>query len=81
MKPGEGFRTEVGENGEQFLFVWKGAISVKSKEKLYRAGKAETVFVSGRNSLEVRNDSSSAAIVIQVQAPPHFTTSNHSQTQ
>ena len=81
MKPGEGFRTEVGENGEQFLFVWKGAISVKSKEKLYRAGKAETVFVSGRNSLEVRNDSSSEAIVIQVQAPPHFTTSNHSQTQ
>ena len=71
MKPGESFRTAVGEDGEQFLFVLKGAISVKSEEGVHRAGKTDTVFVSGHNTLEVRNDSASEAIVIQVQAPPH----------
>ena len=71
MKPGESFQTAVGEDGQQFLFVWKGAISVKSKQGVHRAGKTETVFISGTNNLEVWNDSSSEAIVIQVQAPPH----------
>ena len=70
LKPGEKFTTDVAEDGEQMLFVWKGALSVKSQHGVYTAGERETVFISGRNSLEVKNNSSDEAIVIQVQAPP-----------
>jgi hypothetical protein len=37
---------------------------------MYEVGERETIFISGRNSLEVENNSSDQAIVIQVQAPP-----------
>ena len=70
LKPGEKFPTDVAEDGEQMLFVWKGALSVKSMQGVYTAGERETVFISGKNNLEVENSSSDQAIVIQVQAPP-----------
>jgi mannose-6-phosphate isomerase-like protein (cupin superfamily) len=70
LKPGEKFTTDVAEDEEQMLFVWKGALSVKSEHGVYPAGERETVFISGRNSLEVNNSSAGEAIVIQVQAPP-----------
>lgn len=70
LKPGEKFSTDVAEDGEQFLFVWKGGLSVKSQQGMYEVGERETIFISGRNSLEVENNSSDQAIVIQVQAPP-----------
>ena len=71
LKPGEKFSTDIAEDGEQMLFVWKGALSVKSPQGVYTAGERETVFISGKNSLEVQNSSADQAIVIQVQAPPH----------
>ena len=71
LRSGEKFSTAVGKNGEQLLFVWKGALSVKSKAGLHEARERDTVFISGKNTLEVQNDSSSETIVIQVQAPPH----------
>jgi glyoxylate utilization-related uncharacterized protein len=69
--PGEKFSTEVAEEGEQMLFVWKGGLSVKSQQATYEVGERETIFISGRNNLEVQNNSSDQAVVIQVQAPPH----------
>jgi mannose-6-phosphate isomerase-like protein (cupin superfamily) len=71
LKPAEKFSTDIAEDGEQMLFVWKGALSIKSQQGVYTAGERETVFISGRNSLEVKNSSAEQAIVIQVQAPPH----------
>ncbi|MSO23915.1 MAG: cupin domain-containing protein [Acidobacteria bacterium] len=70
LKPGEKFSTDLAEDGEQMLFVWKGALLVKSAQGVYTAGERETVFISGKNSLEVQNSSADQAIVIQVQAPP-----------
>ncbi len=71
LKPGEKFSTDVAEDEEQMLFVWKGGLTVRSQQGIYEVGERETVFISGRNSLEVQNNSSVQAIVIQVQAPPH----------
>jgi quercetin dioxygenase-like cupin family protein len=71
LKPGEKFSTQTAEGGEQMLFVWKGALAVKSANALHRAGERETVFMSGTNYLEVQNSASDQTIVIQVQAPPH----------
>lgn len=70
LKPGEKFSTDIGGHGEELLFVWQGAISVNSKEGLLEARERETVFVSGTNSLQVVNNTSTEAIVIQIQAPP-----------
>jgi mannose-6-phosphate isomerase-like protein (cupin superfamily) len=72
LKPGEKFSTDVADDGEQLLFIWKGTLSVKSTQAVYEASERETVFVSGRNKLEVQNSSSNQAIVVQVQAPPAF---------
>jgi len=71
LKPGEKFSTDVAEEGEQMLFVWKGGLSVKSQQATYEVGERETIFIFGRNNLEVQNNSSDQAVVIQVQAPPH----------
>jgi mannose-6-phosphate isomerase-like protein (cupin superfamily) len=70
LKAGEKFTAEVPEDGEQILFVWKGALSIKSARGAYTAGERDTVFISGRNTLDVQNDSSDEAVLIQVQAPP-----------
>ena len=77
LKPGEKFSTDVGKHGEELLFVWKGALSVNSKEGLAEARERDTVFVSGPNSLQVLNNTSAEAIVIQIQAPPQSTFENH----
>ncbi|MBM3803523.1 MAG: cupin domain-containing protein [Acidimicrobiia bacterium] len=71
LKPGEKFSTRTAEDGEQLLFVWKGALSVKSRQEVFAAGERETVFISGKHSLQVQNSSAEPAVVIQVQAPPH----------
>jgi len=70
LNPGERFSTDIAEDGEQMLFVWKGALSVSSPHGVYTAGERETIFISGTNHLEVQNSSSEQAVVIQVQAPP-----------
>lgn len=70
LKPGERFIAESAPGGEEFLFVWKGGITVNWQGSKYQAGERDTVFVKGEARPEVRNDSQQEAIVIQVQAPP-----------
>lgn len=71
LAPKERFSTAVGEGGEQLLFVWKGSLAVSAKGVSHRAGERDAVFLSGPQHVEVENEGSGEAIVIQVQAPPH----------
>jgi mannose-6-phosphate isomerase-like protein (cupin superfamily) len=70
LKPREEFSTSVAEDGEQLLFVWQGSVKVQSQQGVFEAGERETIFISGRNRLQVQNDSPNPSVVIQVQAPP-----------
>jgi len=70
LQPGERFTAESASGGEEFLFVWKGAVIVDWKGTRYQAGERETVFIQGAARPQVSNDSRGEAIVIQVQAPP-----------
>ncbi len=70
LEPGEKFIADVSPGGEEFLFIWKGAVSVTSHCTHYTARERDTVFLSGAGRPEVRNDSPGESIVIQVQAPP-----------
>ena len=65
LKHGETFHTKVDAEGEQVLFVWRGAIKVKDKKSEYSAGERDTVFITGPAQLEVSGE----AEIIQVQAP------------
>ena len=69
LKRSQSFVTSVAAGGEQFLFVWKGALRVKDKATTYTAGEKDTVFISGPAHFEVIGDADEA-VVIQVQAPP-----------
>ncbi len=72
LKKGETLKiTDGGGNGEQLLFVWKGAIAVKAGTEAYKAGEKDTIFSVGPGAMEVTGDSEQPATVIQVQAPPH----------
>ena len=70
LGPGQRFIAESVSGGEEFLFVWKGNVSVGWQGKKHSAGERDTVFIQGAARPEVTNDSKSEAIVIQVQAPP-----------
>ena len=70
LRPGATFSIRMDGDGEQLLFVWKGAVSMKSKQGLHKAGEREAVFMSGPVSAEIRNESTAEAVVIYVQAPP-----------
>ena len=63
------FRTKVEGEGEQLLFVWRGAIKVKDKKGVYSAGERDTVFITGATQLEVIGDADGETEIIQVQAP------------
>jgi mannose-6-phosphate isomerase-like protein (cupin superfamily) len=67
LKKGQKFKTAVKAEGEQLLFVWKGALKVKSGGKEYAAGERDTVFIQGAAELEVTSTAPSE--IIQVQAP------------
>jgi len=70
LQPGERFVAESAGDGEEFLFVWKGAIIVDWKGIRHKAGERETVFIQGAAQPQVISDSRGETIVIQVQAPP-----------
>src|SRR5713101_1195514 len=65
LKLDQTFHTKVDAEGEQLLFVWRGAIIVKDEKGSYSAGERDTVFVTGPAQLEVTGE----AEIIQVQAP------------
>ena len=70
LKPGTHFNTKVEVGGEQFLFVWKGAIRVKDKAgAVYSAGEMDTVFIQGEAQLEVTSADPGETRLIQVEAP------------
>lgn len=68
LKQKETFRTKVDAEGEQVLFIWRGAIKVKDKNGAYSAGERDTVFIAGAAQLEVTGDAVETEI-IQVEAP------------
>jgi quercetin dioxygenase-like cupin family protein len=70
LRSGERFTAESAGAGEEFLFVWKGSVTVNWNGNKQEAGERDTVFIQGAARLEVSNHSQGEAIVIQVQAPP-----------
>ncbi len=70
LKPGEKISAKVARDGEQVLFVWKGAIAVRHQGQRLAAAEKDAVFASGPAGLEVQNESATEALVIQAQAPP-----------
>lgn len=70
LQKGKGFATAVKADGEQLLFVWRGAIKVTSASgTTYLAGERDTVFIQGEAKLEVVADAAGETEIIQVQAP------------
>lgn len=69
LKRNEKFRTRVEAEGEQLLFVWRGALKVKDRQITYLAGERDTVFINGEAELEVVGDADGETEIIQVQAP------------
>ena len=70
LKPGTHFNSKVEPEGEQVLFVWKGAIRVKDKAgQAYTAGEKDTVFIQGAAQLEVIAEGSVETHLIQIEAP------------
>ncbi len=69
LKHNEKFKTSVAAEGEQLLFVWRGAIRVKDGKTTYTAGERDTVFIQGAAQLEVIGDAAGVTEIIQVQAP------------
>lgn len=69
LKAGQSFRTRVEAGGEQALFVWKGAVSVRDGKSVYQAGERDTVFIQGSADLTVTGTTPETR-VIQIQAPP-----------
>jgi quercetin dioxygenase-like cupin family protein len=69
LKSGQSFKTAVGAEGEQLLFVKRGSITVKDRSGTHQAGEKDTVFIVGPAEVEVTAGSPDT-VVIQVQAPP-----------
>lgn len=70
LGPGEHFITRSTADGEAFLFVWQGGISVQALSQTYAAAERETVFMQGVEEAEVTNTTGAETIVIEVHAPP-----------
>lgn len=68
LGPGEKFSTSAAAGGEQVLFVLKGAIVVRERES-HTVVEKDTVLIRGPAQIEIRNESTSEAVLIQAQAP------------
>jgi len=68
LKRSQKFTSDVAEGGEQVVFVWKGALSVKDKSGTYTAAEKDAVFITGPAHFEASGDSDET-VVIQIQAP------------
>ena len=56
-------------DGEQFLFVWQGRLTLRTTEGTLEVGERETAFIGGSEALEAVNPAPGEAIVIQVRTP------------
>jgi quercetin dioxygenase-like cupin family protein len=70
LKPGEKFAAKADADGEQVLFVWRGGIEVKGSAGNEKASERDAVFLRGPAEVEVVNNGTVEAVVIQAQAPP-----------
>lgn len=70
LKKGETLKIQGGSHGEQFVFVWKGAIAAKAGGDSYKAGEKDTLLLTGEGALAISGDSDQPTTVFHVQAPP-----------
>lgn len=70
LRKGQALQTKVDAEGEQILFVWRGAIRVTDGHSSWSAGERDTIFVQGKADLNVTGDSDGGAEIIRVEAPP-----------
>lgn len=70
LKQNQKLRTKSDSEGEQILFVWRGAIKVSDGTTTHTAGERDTVFISGQNDLVITGDASGETEIIRVEAPP-----------
>lgn len=70
LQRNQALQTKVDGDGEQVLFVWRGAIKVHDGRQAYTAGERDTVFINGQVDLQVIGDSDSPTEIIRIEAPP-----------
>ncbi len=66
LRPGEKLAIANPADGEQFLFVWQGRLTLRRTEGAVEVGERETAFITGNESLKAVNPGPTDAIVIQV---------------
>ena len=71
MNRGDRFASRVSDGGEQFLFVWRGAIEVAASGNTWQAADKDAVLITGKADLQV-TAKADGTVVIQVQAPPEL---------
>ena len=71
LKKGETYKAEGLPDGQQMVFVWKGAVSAASGKEHWAAGEKDTVLWQGSASVQVTGDSAQPTIVFHIQAPPN----------
>lgn len=69
LQPSSTMTAEVKPGGEQFFFVWRGAIQVEHDGTKYDVGEKDTALISGPAKVKVKGVATES-IVIQVNAPP-----------
>ena len=69
LRRGESLAIRTTGGQEALLFVWRGAVSVRSPEATYSAGERDTVFLSAPVSLTVESGANEAEL-IYVESPP-----------
>ena len=68
LDPGKTLSVRNPADGEQFLFVWKGRLELRTADETLRVGQRETVFLAGSEALEAVNPGPNQTVVIQVSA-------------
>lgn len=69
LNRGETYKAEGLANGQQMIFVWKGAVNGTCGKQHYSAGERDTLLWEGPQALQVTGDSGGPAIVFHIQAP------------
>jgi quercetin dioxygenase-like cupin family protein len=68
LRPYEKLAIANPADGEQFLFVWKGRLELRSAAKVLQVGQRETALITRQENLEAVNPGPHDATVIQVRA-------------
>jgi len=68
LRQGEKLTIANPADGEQFLFVWKGRLTLRSAHGPLQVGERETAFITGSESLEAVNPGPDEVMIVQVRA-------------